>query len=60
MFKIAVTGRTGTGKSIVNSIRGMRNDDVAAAPVGILDTIKENVNYSQNKNLLIYVSSQYR
>ncbi|XP_016325326.1 interferon-inducible GTPase 5-like [Sinocyclocheilus anshuiensis] len=40
-LNIAVTGETGSGKSsFVNALRGLKDDDVKAAPTGVIETTK--------------------
>ncbi|KAL1281414.1 hypothetical protein QQF64_000217 [Cirrhinus molitorella] len=46
VLHIAVTGRTGSGKSsFVNVIRGLRDDDEGAAPTGVTETTMERTMY---------------
>ncbi|XP_016418966.1 interferon-inducible GTPase 5-like [Sinocyclocheilus rhinocerous] len=43
---IAVTGKTGAGKSsFINALRGLRKDDVGAAPTGVTETTMEPTMY---------------
>ncbi|XP_043085146.1 interferon-inducible GTPase 5-like [Puntigrus tetrazona] len=45
-LNIAVTGRTGSGKSsFVNAIRGLQDDDDGAAPTGVTETTAEATMY---------------
>ncbi|RXN38273.1 interferon-inducible GTPase 5-like protein [Labeo rohita] len=45
-LNIAVTGVTGSGKSsFVNVLRGLKDDDVGAAPTGVTETTMEPVMY---------------
>ncbi|XP_072914684.1 interferon-inducible GTPase 5-like isoform X1 [Hemitrygon akajei] len=46
-LNIAVTGRSGTGKStFINAMRGLRSDDPGAAEVGTTETTMEPAGYS--------------
>ncbi|KAJ0070699.1 hypothetical protein NL108_017882 [Boleophthalmus pectinirostris] len=48
---IAITGETGSGKStLVNALRGVSDDDEAAAPVGEVETTMEPKQYSYPNN----------
>ncbi|RXN13664.1 interferon-inducible GTPase 5-like protein [Labeo rohita] len=45
-LNVAVTGNTGSGKSsFVNALRGLKDDDVGAAPTGVTETTMEPVMY---------------
>uniref|UniRef100_A0A8C1IVP5 IRG-type G domain-containing protein n=1 Tax=Cyprinus carpio TaxID=7962 RepID=A0A8C1IVP5_CYPCA len=45
-LNIAVTGKTGSGKSsLVNALRGLKNDDDGAAPTGVTETTMEPTMY---------------
>ncbi|WAR22796.1 TGTP2-like protein, partial [Mya arenaria] len=56
-INIAVTGESGTGKSsFINSIRGLKADDLGAAEVGAVETTMEPTAYKHpdNPNLQVW------
>ncbi|XP_050957151.1 interferon-inducible GTPase 5-like [Labeo rohita] len=47
-LNIAVTGKTGSGKSsFVNALRGLNDDDDEAAPTGVIETTEEVIMYER-------------
>lgn len=56
-LKIAITGASGSGKSmLINTLRGLKPDDIGAAELGSVETTKEIERYSHPKyrNLKFY------